>query len=132
MSKYITIDGFEQLSKQQMFDMAVSHIKSTGVKSCKLSGNCIYSGTGCNASIFIKPDFHNNADEGVYGGSSWVTLAKNGVVPLHEYRFVSDLQSAHDRCERPEKVFKREYVGYMAELAANHRLDPTSLNKMGW
>lgn len=100
MTNYITIPGFKKLTKQQAFDMAASHLLTTGVKSMQdmdsedANGLCSYAGSGCAASVFIKPAKRTQADK----VGNWFILQRNNLLPqaqeLHD--FIYALQDAHD------------------------------------
>ena len=51
------ISNFDQLTKQDMFDMALAHVRKNGKQSMR-DGVCCYTGTGigCAASVFIDPE----------------------------------------------------------------------------
>lgn len=118
----ITIDGFEQLTKQQMFDMAFAHINSTGVPSV-LPGTttCTYSGSGCNAAVLIKPELRVMADE--TNQNSWGSLVSRGLAPSHEREFIQGLQLVHDRAVgAEERDFIHAYNRGMRYFAAQHGL----------
>lgn len=121
MPVHITIEGFESLTNQQMFDMAVAHIAGTRQQSYK-DGTCCYSGTGCNAAPFIKPEKRLAADS--HGG--WSMLVSHGLVSNHAEEFIEDLQDAHDRALRGN--FMPEWKERMQSLAWRYDLDQTSIN----
>lgn len=135
-NKYITIDGFEQLSRQQLFDMSAAHILKTGVQSRLRSRRCCapddvtvcsYSGTGCAAAPFLKEEFREKADR----AGSWSRLHRGGIgnVPLHETLFVSKLQICHDRYEcDSERDFMTHWHHAMKQLAEEYQLDASILN----
>lgn len=121
----LTIDGFEQLSKQQMFDMAAKHILKTGKQSLKVieyGSGCTYSGSGCAASVFIKPEYHAQADD----CGPWRILVKNGNASTHEKDFIQELQYAHDRA-LPD-IFMFDWRGRMRVLAHDYQLNDEVLN----
>jgi hypothetical protein len=100
MTNYITIPGFKKLTKQQAFDMAASHLLTTGVKSMQdmdsedANGLCSYAGSGGAASVFIKPYKRVLADD----TGDWKLLEDKNRVPHAEglNDFIYALQSAHD------------------------------------
>ena len=97
---YITIEGFEQLTAQQMFDMSLAHLRRTGVKS-KNEFSCMYGGTGCAAAPFLRPDKRDFADQqSDMEGVSWVELVDRGFVPNTHFVLIAALQRAHDRAPR--------------------------------
>ena len=129
MSKFITIDDFENLTKQQMFDMAAKHILTTKKKSVSEHGACLYSGSGCAASVFIKPEFRKTADDlDSLDGTGWSHLVCENLVPDHLPKFVVDLQVAHD-CSDSGPNFLTDYVQRMCVVAARYKLDSSILDK---
>lgn len=92
---YITVPGFSQMTKQNIFDRAVRHIAKTQRKSVGYNGDCVYSGSGCNASILIREDKRKFADE-LDSGSAWDDLVHDDHVPDTNMEFVLSLQYAHD------------------------------------
>lgn len=98
---YITIDDFEQLTLQQLFDISAKHILSTGKKSFvkrqlgESGSSCTYSGSGCAAAPFIRPECREEADKNT-DGTSWAMLRHSRLVPEKHTSLVSDLQSCHD------------------------------------
>ena len=121
-NSYITIEGFEQLSKQQLFDMSLAHIRSTRKKSMQ-EQKCAYSGTGCAAAPFIRPEFRAYAD--TRAGTTWNQLhERHKLVPAHEHHFIRGLQLCHDNAARDDgfmEYFNRE----MESLASRHGLTYT-------
>lgn len=117
-----TIKGFEKLTKQQMFDMTAAHILSTGIKSENANG-CQYAGSGCAASVFIKPELREACDAvGYWGDLVSLNRAKMMMTaPAHEKNFVSQLQTAHDTAS-PEN-FLADWKAKMLTLACTHELD---------
>lgn len=124
MNDYFTIDGFEQLSKQQMFDMAVTHLARTRQRSSLLSGACTYSGVGCAASVFLKPESRETADK-VISVPAWHHLAERGFVPSNYVGFVSELQRCHDGADGER--FVDSVRGRLFHLAEEHQLDDSKL-----
>ena len=93
-----TIDGFETLTAQQIFDMSAKHILSTG-KPSMVNNTCVYSGSGCGASIFLKEESRpvmDNIMNDDNNSSGWVTLTAHQHVSPHQSGLVMDLQNAHD------------------------------------
>lgn len=135
-AKRIAIKGFTSLTKQQMFDIAVKHIGSTGVKSVvEGSNSCIYTGTGCNAAPFLTKPGRAFADapysnSGNLGGKNWYGLTRDGNVPKHESEFVQELQHAHDRSDKND--FQPQYHRFMTSLAQRHDLNTDALDALGW
>lgn len=94
---YITIDGFEELTAQQVFDMSLAHVRKTRQPSLhKETGHCAYSGIGCAASVFLKEKHRKEADE--LGDASWYALTNFAkVVPETHTNLVQELQHCHDQ-----------------------------------
>lgn len=86
------IDGFENMTKQQLLDLSVAHLLGTrkpGVR--ENTSACVYSGSGCGAAPFIKEAFRGEADrEGSWEGVSAAFGSH------HEMDFIMALQRAHD------------------------------------
>ena len=120
----ITIDGFEQLTQQQIFDMAVEHIGNTKQKSICGKG-CVYSGSGCNAAPLLKPEYHRTAD----ATGSWQDLVESKLVPKTNFLFIDELQSAHDDSYNDES-FMRTWYYKMFNLAEIYKLDTTKINAL--
>lgn len=125
MNKYITIDGFEKLTKQEMFDISAKHILSTRTKSTASGGfPCEYAGRGCAAAPFIKMDMRSYADtiQGFYANSSaWLDLMGEKLVPMHEASFVAALQKCHDKAD--SNLFMEEFICSMRYLARRFDLN---------
>ena len=90
----ITIEGFETLSKQQLFDMSASHIMAQGRAGWDSKLHVCRYKAGCAASIFIQPEWAETADN---TGGSWDAMARINLVPLHEMELVTSLQQLHDK-----------------------------------
>ena len=112
------IEGFESLSKQQMFDMALAHIRSTRIKSVNSLGSGTYSGSGCAASVFLTERGKQELSD------CWMTHVSMGDVPDHEASFVQALQTAHDMCASgyPDDAFMECYENAMRATAIEYRL----------
>jgi hypothetical protein len=120
----LAIDGFEELSQQQMFDMAAAHLLQTGKRSyCQAIQNCSYAGSGCAAAVFLKEDAREDADD----DGSWGNLVFNNRVPKHNSAFVAELQNAHDKSSDDD--FLVTWKPKMLALAERFELDPSILNK---
>lgn len=115
MANYHTIEGFEQLSKQQLFDMAAAHVLKNGRPSRAITGVCTYGGIGCAAAPFLKPE----SREALHG--SWSTLIELGSVPAHEGQFVQELQCCHDTAHR-DVLFISDFQHKMLYLADEYGL----------
>lgn len=137
---FVTIPGFEAMTRQQLFDLSLAHIRSTGVKSTrkKQSGAvfknvCCYGGTGCAAAVFLQPEYRDAFDQMAGGeGYAWTALARAGHVSPHEVEFVSYLQAAHDRAgTHGEGQFMADYENRMRRLAENYDLTYTPPTQPG-
>ncbi len=125
------ISNFDQLTKQDMFDMALAHVRKNGMQSMH-NGVCCYTGIGCAASVFIDPEslakMSPNND-----GHSWKLLVMNNGLSEHEQVFVSRLQTCHDGYETSYKLsdadndaaFMHHYEEHMRALAEEHDLTYT-------
>ena len=121
-----TIDGFEKLSKQELFDMSVAHIGTTRRKSLSVTGtSCTYGGSGCAAAPFLKPEYREKAD-GEARGTGWGTLAFGKLVSDHEAQFVRRLQGCHDYAIADN--FIHEWKEQMTDLAAMFGLSTEKLD----
>lgn len=124
------IEGFTELTQQQIFDMAAKHIGSTGKQSTNFSGSCVYGGSGCNAAPLLTA---TGKEVGDMGFSDWLKLADHGDVPNHEAEFIAALQEAHDNCYKPDGwAFKWDYDSNMRVLAHEFKLNTAELDKLGW
>ncbi len=113
----LTIDGFETLTRQQLFDMSASHIMAQGKPGITSTGNCSYS-QGCAASIFIKPELIAEADI----GGSWDDLEREEYVPETNSDFVNTLQLAHDRAALASlRDDSSDLGGFMADWSQRMR-----------
>lgn len=118
---YVTIEGFEKLSQQQIFDISVGHILNTRKKSLEISRHrCVYSGSGCAAAPFIRPDMREFCDNQAGAGSGWWELMGSGLVPSGNERLISDLQSAHDGAY--EKQFMPNFKKVARRIAERYKL----------
>lgn len=90
---YATIDGFESLTAQEVFDISAGHL----LKQMRVSENrgiCRYRGENglmCAAGPFLK-DEHTEKCEGM----SWVVLREDKLVPYDNSNLIDDLQYVHD------------------------------------
>ena len=118
MSRYITIDGFESLTKQQMFDMSAKHVLANGRRSTN-DGGCVYSGIGCAAAPFIKLEYREDADR-AEAGSSWPFLCSADFVPGHNSGLVTAMQKCHDSAD--SNGFVEDFKKRMLEVAKWYNL----------
>ena len=121
MTQPYSIEGFDSLSRQQLFDMSAAHILSTKRKSCyEDAPKCFYSGSGCGAAVFIKPEGREVCDNSING--TWEGLASDGLVSSHEAEFVQKLQWAHDDASSSPEDFLDSWKTRMRGVAAEYRL----------
>lgn len=124
----IAIAGFAELSPQQVFDMAVAHIATTRKQSRRPIPNspnltiCCYTGIGCAASVFLKPELRQYADSLEMG---WEEMADQGEVSPAHRMLVNDLQQAHDQADEDE--FMADWKSRMMTVADIHSLDTVKL-----
>ena len=135
MTIYITIPGFEKLTKQEMFDISARHILATGKPSVNEGSTlCVYAGSGCAAAPFIREDQREIADGLDIGarGTGWKSLSDNGHVPKHEDDFVVRLQLCHDDAitvsSEEDFNFMELWEDSMRILAAEHGLSTAVLD----
>lgn len=86
------VDGFDTLTPEQVVDLAYAHIHKTLRKSANASGNCMYSGLGCAAAPFVKPEKRNNVD--AYGG--WRNLVSSKKLSEANMDLIVAVQTCHD------------------------------------
>lgn len=96
-SKYITIDGFEDMTAQQVFDLVAVHLIRQNRRS--VSGDvggshlCVYQssdGLQCAAGILIKPEHRADSNGG------WQSLVFARLVPESNKDLIVSLQAIHD------------------------------------
>jgi len=132
-----TIEGFESLTPQQVFDMSVKHILTTKKKSVAKNptgkGNvCVYGGSGCGAAVFLTEDAKRafdkrSSDETVLGGGAWNRLLVHKLVPETHGDLISALQYAHDNSPEDDS-FMKAWAGTMTQIAFNFNLDDSAIN----
>ena len=124
MTEYVTIEGFEQLTEQEAFDISAKHVLKNGRQSVKNDGyKCVYTGIGCGASPFIREEHRARCDEGVANG--WTGLASQHLVPEHLKDVVHKLQRCHDYADKTN--FVEDYKTRMASVANDLNLNPAVL-----
>lgn len=131
MTNYLTIEGFEKLTKQQLFDMSVAHIGQTRQKSVQISDGgskgCVYSGSGCAAAPFLKPENREIADNVpglLYTG--WGMLVGVSMVPEDNSSLICSLQSCHDLAPSGQE-FLEVWKTSMARVAVRYKLSTEKL-----
>lgn len=120
---YVTIEGFEDLTQQQMFDMSARHVLSTGQKSMGKGGVCQYGGVGCAASPFLRPEKRELMDS---DESGWDNLYDDKFVPSHQHDLVCAMQSAHDNSK--DNDFIVNFKVAMRKVAAEFDLSDAVLD----
>jgi hypothetical protein len=134
-----TIDGFEQMTKQALFDMAATHLLTQGRQSRgmkfsqlenKLIQSCLYNGPEgltCGAGIFLKPEFRADADK--YG--PWWDVVNNQpeAMPKKHQAFVHEVQHIHDGWKPGDKTFKEHAKDGLYKLAKVYHLKTDVLRK---
>lgn len=91
---YATIEGFKQLSEQEVFDRSKEHLLKQGEKSISPEGlGCLYRSGGfmCAAGIFLRPESAAGCE-----GIDWLELRDEGMVPSEHSDLVFSLQCIHD------------------------------------
>lgn len=118
------IDGFENLTQQQLFDMAAAHVLKNGRPSMD-RGACSYMGIGCAAAPFLTEEARKKL------AGSWRGLVGDGAIPPHESIFIQRLQNCHDAnaCEECLPHFTTLYKHDMCSVAEEFNLDPSILEK---
>ena len=107
---YATIDGFEDLTAQQVFDISKNHLlqqnqKSMALHDLSLKPICAYRGEMnrmCAAGPFIK-----EKDAYKCENKDWSDLNTCRLVPNIHYDLMCELQKVHDLTEPsvwPEKL----------------------------
>lgn len=137
MSNYLTIDGLESMTQQQIFDLSAKHIMATQQKSVSDNGLCVYSGIGCAASVFLKDDearqycdaLNPDAAEGKPScESGWESLVRLKLAPLEHAGLITSLQITHDSAKTGEE-FLDSWKKKMLEIAKRHHLDNSILDQ---
>lgn len=119
------IPGLSKMTKQEIFDMSARHILSTGKKSYDIvSKGCVYSGSGCAASPFIRQQYLDEADE----IGLWELLVNSNKVSKHHIDFIGQLQETHDEIREPDCRFMSAWKENMKLLATRHHLSDAVLN----
>jgi len=124
------IPGFESLTPQQCFDMSAKHVIKNGKACVSEYGNCVYSGIGCAAALFLTPSARIRADEMANeGGSDWLTLAGGSFVPKKNATLIRKIQNCHD-LNKLEVPFVDFFRRDMRELAKKEGLDDSVLDQL--
>ena len=105
---YATISGFEAMTKQQLFDLSLAHIRKTRVQSLAPTGArdndevCSYAaGAGCAARPFLTAEYVATLNPGDhFDQKCWSELSMIGVVPAAHAELIDALQRAHDSWRR--------------------------------
>lgn len=112
---YATIDGFESLTAQQVFDISAKHLLKQNAKSRKVgstSGVCLYRGPDnrqCAAGPFLKDECASDCEQ-----KAWGWLVSDGHVPTTNQRLINTLQNVHDAypVEAWETQLRQVAAGY--------------------
>lgn len=130
MNNYITIDGFEELTEQQLFDMSVNHIRKKGKPAVtslvsSLQRRCSYE-HGCAASVFIDKQFISVAED----NGSWLTLFNRKLVPVTYFNLIFELQIAHDSNAFgvTSENFLKKFECSVKNIAEKYNLKYTEVN----
>jgi len=124
------IPGFESLTPQQCFDMSAKHVLKNGKACVSEQGNCVYSGIGCAAALFLTPEARSRADEMANEcGSDWLTLAGDSFVPKKNATLIRKIQTCHD-LNKLEVPFVDFFRRDMRELAKKEGLDDSVLDQL--
>lgn len=103
MSKYLTIPGFTNLTKREAIEISVKHVLANGKPSISEFGGCYYSGCGCAAAPFLRPEVRQQADNAdklyASGDTCWNALVDAKLVQKHLRDTIKLLQSCHDESE---------------------------------
>ena len=101
---YATIDGFEHLTPQQVFDISKNHLLTQNEKSMVQGESasagikiCAYRGENskmCAAGPFLKDEEASKCE-----GNDWTSLYKYHLVPSIHSELVTALQDVHDYSE---------------------------------
>lgn len=141
-----TIEGFETLSPQQIFDMSAKHILATKQKSVKFQSEksvkfqseklgtvCVYGGSGCGASIFLtesaREEFDRfSGDPDMLDGGAWSRLVIKKLVPDTNADLIIALQCAHDNSPEDDG-FMDSWVTSMQKVAKKFDLELSVLEQ---
>lgn len=126
---FITIPGFENLSRQEIFNISVRHVLANGKKSMN-DQQCVYSGIGCAAAPFIREEERQASDgrcSSMVGGSNWANLRSGGYVPDHHVEFIQNLQQCHDNSSDDDN-FIDDFKDRARAFALHYELKTDVLN----
>lgn len=90
---YATIDGFESLTAQEVFDISAGHLLKQ-MKRSESGEGCMYRGPDgrmCAAGPFLKDENVAKCE-----GRSWFGLMKDKRVPDTNLKLIGELQMVHD------------------------------------
>lgn len=117
------IEGFNSLTKQQIFDMAAKHVLSNG-RACYINGACSYAGIGCAASVFL----HEEVRSTTIGSWSYIMNLEGG--SRHESQLIQQIQWVHDDFANLDADdFIEQFVKGMREIADRFSLNTEVLDK---
>lgn len=110
---YATIDGFESLTEQEVFDIAAGHLLKQMERS-EIGRGCCYRGENglmCAAGPFLKDEHAAKCER-----SSWRGLTDGGTVPDTNSVLIGELQMIHDI------YAPSEWWGKLESLAKRYKL----------
>lgn len=110
---YATIDGFESLTAQQVFDISAGHLlkqmqRSEDGENCRYRGK---NGLMCAAGPFLKDEYAEKCE-----GTGWYGLHIDGLAPRTNSKLIRELQMVHDACD------PSEWRGQLEAVAVRHGL----------
>lgn len=112
--KYATIDGFAELTPQQVFDISKNHLLSQSERSTDARGNCVYRGEDgkmCAAGPFLKDE-----EAAKFEDNSWLSLMEKEVIPPDHADLVFALQGIHDGTFPDEWESELRILAYKYDL----------------
>lgn len=98
-----------------------AHLLAERKMSVDCDDSCVYSGSGCAAAPFIKPEFRELADS--YG--AWPNVKRRS---SHEAEFVRQLQMAHDGAKHGEG-FLHSWKLTMRGIASRNNLSTALIDE---
>lgn len=137
-----TIPGFDTLTEQQVFDMAVSHIATTrqpSISEINVDGvQCAYGGSGCNAAPFLTEEGKRLGDQltETGEGGSWRDLVQKKWASDANMELIIELQIVHDDAAAvaaditgniDNSIFLNAYKERMVRIADKRNLNISAL-----
>lgn len=132
-TKRYVIEGFENLTPQEVFDKAARHVIANGEQNlAEEEGReypvCSYKGKGCAAAVFLTEE----ARQTLVG--SWSRLWSEGFVPGCNYQLIVGIQQCHDSYasfNESSEEFLRYFADEMECVADNYGLSTKVLEDAG-